>query len=74
VSVGYEYSAGGRPRSGLLPRKTMAMENMAAAGNILSRLRRAARQSASLRARGDGVIADQDRIKFGMALLFCVRQ
>jgi hypothetical protein len=42
VSVGYEYSAGGRPRSGLLPRHTFAMKNMAAAGNILSRLRRAA--------------------------------
>jgi len=42
VSVGYEYSAGGRPRSGLLSRKTIALKNMAAAGNILSRLRRAA--------------------------------
>jgi hypothetical protein len=42
VSVGYEYSAGGRPRSGLLPRKTIALKNMAAAGNILSRLLRAA--------------------------------
>jgi hypothetical protein len=42
VRLGYEYSAGGRPRSGLLPRKTIALKNMAAAGNILSRLRRTA--------------------------------
>jgi hypothetical protein len=74
VSVGYEYSAGGRPRSGLLPRHTITMKNMAPAGNILPRLRRAARQSVSLYARGDGVIADQDRIKFGMVLPIWVRR
>jgi hypothetical protein len=42
VSGGYEYSAGGGPRRGLLPCNAMTMKNMAPAGNILSRLRREA--------------------------------
>jgi hypothetical protein len=74
VSVRYEYSAGAPPRSGLLPRKTIAMENMAAAGNILSRSLRWWRQLTSLRTYDDGIFTHIHRYNFRTGLSFCARR
>jgi hypothetical protein len=68
VSVEQEYSIRRRPRSGLVPRNRPAMKNPAPAGNILSRLRPAGRQTAALRLRGDGVFAGKYRVIFSMTL------